>query len=364
MSTASPAAPVTAAIDAPNEIPIIDFSGFKNGTKAERQAIADKIGEACRRIGFFYVTGHGVPATLQQHLMEEAKLFFNQPLEKKMKFAPRRGQTCGYLPSRGASEGRQQGESLVKLGPDGKPIKAEERKIPGGTLEQFTVMRELPSDDPDVVAQKPLHLPNIWPDLPGFRETTVAYQKASMDLAQDILRALALGLGIDEEYFTERHRKPLSNFAFNYYPAPEKLEDLGVGVGAHCDVSVITVLLQDDVGGLEVCDREGRWIKAAYVPGAYVVNIGETMMQWTNGEYVSTLHRVIAKKLQDRYSVPLFMGPDYDLTIEPLPVCITPERPRKFEPFHNGKYMSEQFAAHYGRIFEQRKDIFERFGLL
>jgi isopenicillin N synthase-like dioxygenase len=100
------------------------------------------------------------------------------------------------------------------------------------------------------------------------------------------------------------------------------------------------------------------------VPGAYVVNIGETMMQWTNGEYVSTLHRVISKKLADRYSVPLFMAPDYDLVIEPLAACITPERPRQYEPFHNGEYSANQFAVHYGRIFEQRKDIFEQFGLL
>lgn len=357
-------APTTEAVDAPNEIPIIDFSGFKKGTLAERQAIADQVGEACRRIGFFYVVGHSVPVPLQQDLMKQAKAFFEQPLEKKMRSAPKRGQTCGYLPSRGASEGRKIGESLVQIGPDGKPIPKTERKIPGGTLEQFTVMRELPADDPDRLAGVPLHEPNIWPDLPGFRETTVAYQVASMDLAMDILRALALGLGIDQEYFTERHKKPVSNFAFNYYPAPARWEDLDVGVGAHCDVSDITVLLQDDVGGLEVCDRSGRWIKAAYVPGAYVVNIGETMMQWTNGEYVSTLHRVIAKKLQDRYSVPLFMGPDYDLMIEPLPVCVTPERPAKFAPFHNGHYTSEQFASHYGRIFEQRKDIFEEFGLL
>jgi isopenicillin N synthase-like dioxygenase len=364
MST-SPSAPAfEPAVDAPNDIPIIDFSGFKNGTPAERQAIADRIGEACRRIGFFYITGHGVPAKLQEDLMAEAKRFFKRPLAEKMRFAPKRGQTCGYLPSRGASEGRKMGESLVKIGADGKPEPAPERKIPGGTLEQFTAMRELPPDDPDLLAGLPLHEPNIWPDLPGFRETTVAYQKASMSLANDILRALALGLGIDEEYFAERHKKPLANFAFNFYPAPDRLEDLGLGVGAHCDVSEITVLLQDDVGGLEVCDRSGRWIKAAYVPGAYVVNIGETMMQWTNGEYISTLHRVIPKKLQDRYSVPLFMGPDYDLMIETLPVCITPERPSKFEPFHNGKYMAKQFAAHYGRIFEQRRDIFEQFGLL
>jgi isopenicillin N synthase-like dioxygenase len=364
MSTATPAKTYEIAVDAPNEIQIIDFSGFKNGSLTERQEIASKIGDACRRIGFFYVIGHGISPILQEQLMEEAKLFFKQPLEQKMRFAPHRGQTCGYLPSRGASEGRKRGESLVQIGADGKPEPAQERKIPGGTLEQFTAMRELPADDPDQLAGVPVHEPNIWPDIPGFRETAVAYQKASIDLARDILRALALGLGIEEEFFAERHRKPLANLAFNYYPAPARVEDLDLGVGAHCDVSVITVLLQDDVGGLEVCDRDGRWIKAAYVPGAYVVNIGETMMQWTNGEYVSTLHRVIAKKLQDRYSVPLFMGPDYDLMIEPLPGCITEERPRKFQPFHNGKYMADQFASHYGRIFEQRKDIFEQFGLL
>jgi isopenicillin N synthase-like dioxygenase len=362
MTTAAPA--YEAAVDAPNEIPIIDFSRFKSGSVAERQEIADKIGEACRRIGFFYVTGHGVPVKLQEDLMAQSNKLFHLPLGEKMRYAPKRGQTCGYLPSRGASEGRKRGETLVKLGPDGKPEPVGERKIPGGSLEQFTVMRELPPDDPGTLAGLPLHGPNIWPDLPGFRDTTVAYQKASMDLARDILRALALGLGIDQEYFAQRHTKTLANFAFNYYPAPERLEDLGLGVGAHCDVSVITVLLQDDVGGLEVCDRSGRWIKAAYVPGAYVVNIGETMMQWTNGEYVSTLHRVISRKLADRYSVPLFMAPDYDLVIEPLAVCITPERPRQFEPFHNGEYSANQFAVHYGRIFEQRKDIFEQFGLL
>jgi isopenicillin N synthase-like dioxygenase len=73
---------------------------------------------------------------------------------------------------------------------------------------------------------------------------------------------------------------------------------------------------------------------------------------------------VISKKLADRYSVPLFMAPDYDLVIEPLAACITPERPRQYEPFHNGQYSANQFAVHYGRIFEQRKDIFEQFGLL
>jgi isopenicillin N synthase-like dioxygenase len=353
-----------AAVDAPDEIPVIDFSKFANGTSAERQEIADKIGEACRRIGFFYIVGHHVPAKLQEELFDQAAKFFHQPLADKMRCAPRKGETCGYLPSRGASEGRARGESLTKVGPDGKPLPELERKIPGGSLEQFTVMRELPPDDPGTLAGLPLHGPNKWPDVPGFRDTTVAYQKVTLDLARDILRALALALGIDQEFFAQRHTKTLANYAFNYYPAPDKLEDAGLGVGAHCDVSVITVLLQDDVGGLEVCDRSGRWIKAAYVPGAYVVNIGETMMQWTNGEYVSTLHRVISKKLKDRFSVPLFMAPDYDLVIEPLAGCITADRPRQFEAFHNGEYSAKQFAAHYGRIFEQRKDIFKQFGLI
>ena len=116
MSTTATPPPTQIAVDAPNEIPIVDFSRFKDGTPEERQKIADEIGDACRRIGFFYVTGHGVPAELQQKLMAEAKMFFKQPLGDKMRFAPHRGQTCGYLPSRGASEGRKRGETLVKLG--------------------------------------------------------------------------------------------------------------------------------------------------------------------------------------------------------------------------------------------------------
>ncbi len=331
-----------------SEIPIIDFGRFLNGDAAERQAVAEQISDAARRIGFFYIVNHGVPESLRQSVLSEAREFFARPMDEKMTCAPiEDGKWCGYLPPRGAAEGTKQGGSLRGEG--------DQQTVSGGTLEQFNMMRVKLADDinfenPDLAFQK-----NNWPaGAPTFVETMIVNQRALMALSQELMAAFSLALGLEEDFFASYHKSPLSTFGLNFYPAPNSELQGGsdVGVGAHCDASSFTVLLQDDIGGLEVLETSGRWIAAPYVEGAYVINIGDTMMGWTNGHFVSTLHRVVSRKPVDRYSATLFMNPDMDVTVAPIEKFVTEENPAQFEPFDNEEYMKRFFVKFYDNMFK------------
>jgi isopenicillin N synthase-like dioxygenase len=167
------------------------------------------------------------------------------------------------------------------------------------------------------------------------------------------MQAFALALGLEENFFQDLHRSPLATFGLNFYPAPRTdAAASDVGVGAHCDASSFTVLLQDDVGGLEVRDAGGRWIAAPYIPGAYVINIGDTMMGWTNGHFVSTLHRVVSRRPVDRFSATMFMNPDREVTVEPIARFVTPDNPARYQPFVNEDYMRRFFVKFYDSLFK------------
>ncbi len=329
------------------EIPIIDFAPFLHGDAADRARVAESIREACRRIGFFYIVNHGVPESLRQAVLSEARTFFARSRAAKMETAPLLdGQWCGYLPGRGAAEGTQPGGSLLPG--------ATKAKVSGGSLEQFNMMRVRDADDVNYDARDPIYQRNRWPaDAPGFVETMIVNQRALRSLGTSLMQAFALALGLDEGFFVGMHRSPLATFGLNFYPAPVAGQpSADVGVGAHCDASSFTVLLQDDVGGLEVRDSGGRWISAPHVPGAYVINIGDTMMGWTNGEFVSTLHRVVSRKPVDRFSATMFMNPDREVVVRPIDRFVTKENPARYEPFSNDEYMRRFFVKFYDTMFK------------
>jgi isopenicillin N synthase-like dioxygenase len=336
--------PETVAID---EIPVIDFGRFLIGSADDRAAVAAQIAEACRRIGFFYIVNHGVPEGLRQAVLAESRDFFARPRPEKMLCAPiADGQWCGYLPPRGAAEGTQPGGSLL---PDG-----QKASVSGGTLEQYNMMRVLNADDDNYGDPDPIYQRNLWPaGAPDFVETMIVNQRALTALGDALMRALSMALGLDEDYFSNLHQSPLATFGLNFYPAPVPgAPSADVGVGAHCDASTFTVLLQDDVGGLEVRDANGRWIAAPYVPGAYVINIGDTMMGWTNGHFVSTLHRVVSRKPVDRFSATMFMNPDREVVVAPIERFVTADAPARFEPFSNDEYMRRFFVKFYDSMFK------------
>jgi len=331
------------AIDA---IPVIDFGPFLAGDAAARARVAAEIDRACRTIGFFYLVNHGVPERLRQAVLSESRDFFYRPFDEKMQCAPiLDGQWCGYLPARGVVEGRKPGESLTEEGKNAPSA--------GGSLEQFDMMRVLLADDPQFGSDDPIYQRNPWPaGMPRFAETMILNQRALLALGDELMRAFAIALGIDEEYFVELHRHPLAVFGLNFYPKPVEGAPSNVGVGAHCDASSFTVLLQDDVGGLEVQTRDGRWISAPYLPNAYIINIGDTLMGWTNGEFISTMHRVASRKPEDRFSATMFMSPSADVTVAPLEKFVSPERPSKYQPFLNDEYMRRFFVNFFDSMFK------------
>ena len=152
-----------------------------------------------------------------------------------------------------------------------------------------------------------------------------------------------MALGLEEAYFDPFYRRPLFQLSLLHYRPPKSLrqEDIEIGAGEHRDTGAFTLLMQDDTGGLEVARKDGEWVAAPPIPGAYVINIGDMMMRWTNGRFVSTPHRVVNRALKPRYSIPFFANPDYDVTIAPIEALLAPGETPRYEPLQNGPYMVE-----------------------
>jgi isopenicillin N synthase-like dioxygenase len=296
---------------------------MSGGTEA-RQQVAQQIADACTSIGFFYVINHTVPLDLVARTFAESKRFFERPLAEKMRSAATLEHWRGFIPPRVVNEGA----------------------VLGGSMEIYRLMLDLPEDDPDVLAGVPLHEPNRWPsDLPGFQAVVSAYFDSCLEFAGHLRRAFSLALGQKEDFFEPYYHKPMIGFGLHHYRPAASLaeEDFEVGVGAHQDTGAFTLLMQDDVGGLEVQNRKGSWIGAPHIPGAYLINIGNVMMAWTNGLFLSTPHRVVNRSLRDRYSIPMFMNPDYSVVVQPLEPFVSAENPSHYEPVHYGEFMTAFF---------------------
>jgi isopenicillin N synthase-like dioxygenase len=278
-------------------IPIINVSPLIDGVKG-RQVAAAGIGQACRECGFFYITGHGVDEGLQQRLEDLSRRFFAQDVELKMEIPMARGGRAwrGYFPV---------GDELTSGQPDLK--------------EGIYFGAELGEDHPMARAGAPMHGPNLFPsNTPEFRETVLEYLSAMTELGHTLMRGIALSLGLDESYFAERYTgDPLILFRIFNYPARDTAT--GWGVGEHTDYGLLTILKQDESGGLQV-KSQSQWIEAPPVPGSFVCNIGDMLDRLTGGLYRSTPHRVRNLSGRDRLSFPFFFDPNFNAEVEPLPL--------------------------------------------
>jgi isopenicillin N synthase-like dioxygenase len=276
-------------------VPLIDIALLRNGGSADLTRTGEALDWACCEFGFFYVTGHGVASALSAELMTLARRFFALPLEQKLAIAMERGGRAwrGYFPVAG---------ELTSGRPDRK------EGIYFGT--------ELGPDDARVAAGVPLHGMNLYPALPGFREVLLSYIDKVTAVGQLLLRGIAVGLGMEPDYFLDRYtRDPTVLFRIFNYPPSATCEDFGVG--EHPDYGLLTVLLQDKVGGLEI-SHQGEWLPAAPVPDSLVCNVGDMLERLTAGRYVSALHRVRNASTQDRVSMPLFLDPSFDAELAPI----------------------------------------------
>lgn len=277
-------------------LPVVDVTALVAGSDAP-DATAARIDAACRDAGFFYVVGHGVDRTLEERLVAESRRFFARPEAEKARIAMSRGGRAwrGWFPV---------GGELTSGRPDRK--------------EGVYFGAELAADHPLVLAGTPLHGANLFPDdMPAFRDAVLRWMDAMTSLGSALLRGMALALGLPAQELGERFTEtPLTLFrVFNYPAAPP--DDDGWGVGEHTDYGFLTILAQDDTGGLEVRTKHG-WIAAPPLPGAFVCNIGDMLDRVTRGLYRSTPHRVRNLSRRDRLSFPFFFDPGWNARIGPL----------------------------------------------
>ena len=165
-----------------------------------------------------------------------------------------------------------------------------------------------------------LHGPNQWPvDYSDLRQSMMKYFHAVEELAGVLLRGFALALKLDEQCFDSLFLKPMTSLLLNHYPPQDNTTTHNdIGLVPHADAGGFTILWQDDSGGLEIQNKKGEWVVAPPMEGTFVINIGNVMQTWTNGRFSSTPHRVINRSNRDRYSIPLFVNPSYDVTVKPL----------------------------------------------
>jgi isopenicillin N synthase-like dioxygenase len=268
------------------EIPIIDI-GPLVGRSARETDVAAAIGSACRETGFFYVVGHGIAPALVDTVFKMSREFFGQPLAAKQ---------------RAAFSGPAGNRGWIKLGNE-----ALDPGKPHDLKEAFNIGLELAPDDPEVVAGKPFRGVNCWPDLADFRTAGLAYFDACWSLGRTLHRAFAIDLGLAPDFFEEVFDRPMATLRLLHYPpAPPTVMDGQLGAGEHTDYGNLTLLATDEAGGLMVRHRSGQWIKAPVVPNAFVCNIGDCLMRWTNDVYVSTPHKVESPPGRHRYSVAFF----------------------------------------------------------
>jgi isopenicillin N synthase-like dioxygenase len=286
-----------------DSLPIIDVEPLCNGSRGIA-AVAEALDRACCEYGFFYVTGHGIDPALPARLIALGREFFALPIERKRAIEMARGGRAwrGYFPVDGElTSGRPDRKEGIYFGTELKP------------------------DDERVRDGLPLHGANLYPALPRFRDTLLAYMDEVTAVGQLLLRGIALGLGLEHDYFLDRYtRDPTVLFRiFNYPPASPGAGESELGVGEHTDYGLLTLLRQDEIGGLQVWHRD-RWLSAPPVPDSFVCNVGDMLERLTAGRYVSALHRVRNVSLRDRISMPLFLDPGFDAVLEPI-IALSPD---------------------------------------
>lgn len=288
-------------------IPVIDLGG------AEADA-ARAIDQACRDIGFFAITGHGVDMELVARLRAVAEDFFARPVAEKLKLArPSQEISRGYNRLADQAHARSLGgvappdlQESLGFGPDDR--------VP-------------PKDagaDPEIL--RIFHAPNLWPrDAGGMRSAVEAYQREMRALGDRLMRLAAIGLGLGPDYFARYFEYPSGNLRLNHYPAQADAPMEGqLRCGAHTDYGALTILWGDDVpGGLEVDAARAGWIPAAAPSGGFMINIGDLLQYVTGGRWVSTLHRVMnpppQAARQNRHSFAFFYQPTAHVPIPVIP---------------------------------------------
>ncbi|KAK4507851.1 hypothetical protein PRZ48_001586 [Zasmidium cellare] len=328
-------------------VPEINIASSFSSNIAERKAVAAQIRDACTNSGFFHVTGHGVPEEARQAIINAAKRFTKElPRSKKEALHVKNSKYFrGWEPAdyTYVNPGDWDADNAAPETKEGFNWGYEAGLDPTGGDGQY---RELDGEDVNG---------NVWPkeeDLPGFYEAVKQYYGEILQLARHLFRLFALSLDLEEDYFDPMTTHPGGIARLLYYPPskdPQPLDpnnkDKEIGLGAHSDYECFTILLCSTASGLEILSPENVWVPAPAVENSFIINVADFLMRWTNGVYRSTVHRVVNRTTNERYSIPFFFSINYDQSVETLPSCITADNPSRYPPIKAGEYVLERLKA-------------------
>ena len=301
------------------QVPIIDIADLRvdSAASAARTAV-DQIAEACSSWGIFQITNHGIADELIEDVWQQTRGFFNLPIESKMSVVRNRENPWGFFHN-----------ELTKNQRDRKQV--------------FDFTRE--GTDP-IYGQS-----NRWPaQQDAFKSSMQAYFEACTKLSLELLEAFCIGLDLPAKFMHADFATNHTGFLrLNYYPVHDPIEGTDdehqpiadLGVHHHTDAGALTVLIQDEVSGLQV-HREGYWYDIPPVAGAIVVNTGDMMQVWSNDVYHAPVHRVLAMDSVERYSLPFFFNPAADARVSPLPSVANDRNPSRYKPIEWGQFRGKR----------------------
>jgi isopenicillin N synthase-like dioxygenase len=324
-------------------IPVIDLGPYLAGTLGAIDRTAGELRYALTEIGFYFIVNHGVCSRQIGEVFRQVARFHAQPLEKKLRIKLDK-HNVGYLPMRGDTLRTSTVETVTKPNHN----------------EAFFVARDLPSDHPDVLADRRFRSANRWPsDLPGFREIIVDYCDAMERLAQKLVRLYARALGLPTEYFDQPFKEPQYKLRMTHYPQQAAALDDEFGIAPHTDTSFLTLLAPNDVPGLSIRTPSGKWIDAPAIPGAYVVNGGQLLQRWTNDYFLATPHRAVNRSGGERYALAFFCDSNIDWPVAAVPTCVGPDKPPKYPTSYYTDYMIRYQQRTYNVFGTEKKDAAE-----
>ncbi len=311
-----------------DEVPSLDLADFTSGDPEKKRAFVENLGEAYNNIGFVSIKNHGLTQELQNQLYAAIKRFFAEPDAIKQSYEkPELAGQRGYI---------------------GKGKEHAKGRSTGDLKEFYHIGQEVTDNDPI----KNEYPDNIWPnEVPEFKETALASYRTIEAAGRTMLKAIALYLKLDEDYFEPKVKNGNSILRpIHYFPIenPEAIPADAVRAAEHGDINLITLLMGASADGLQVLRRDGKWIPITALPDQLVVNVGDMLARLTNDKLKSTIHRVVNPPRElmhtSRYSIPFFMHPRSEMDLTCLESCVDANHPKKYDDMTAGAFLHQRLA--------------------
>lgn len=311
-----------------DEIPSLDLADFTSGDPEKKQAFVDALGEAYNNIGFAAIKNHGLTDEQTQHLYATIQKFFGLPEGVKTKYEiPELAGQRGYI-----GKGKEHAKGRTT-----------------GDLKEFYHVGQHVTDNDPIKEEYP---DNIWPDeLPEMREIGLEVYQTLEKAGIQMLRAIALYLGLEETYFDNKvHNGNSILRPIHYFPIenPETIPDDAVRAAEHGDINLITLLMGASADGLQVLRKDNKWIPITALPEQLVVNVGDMLSRLTNNKLKSTIHRVVNppkdQMRTSRFSIPFFMHPRSEMDLSCLDSCIDENNPKLYDDITAGDFLNQRLA--------------------